>query len=341
MTFSASAAPAPAMPPLAELHLHIEGTLEPELIFALAERNGIELPYADLDELRARYEFSDLQSFLDLYYANMSVLQTEADFADMTRAYLRRAAAAGVRHAEIMMDPQAHVDRGVPLATAVNGVASALAASEAEFGISTGLIAAFLRDLSEESALIVLEELLAMDAPIIGIGLDSAEVGNPPSKFIRLYDRAREAGLRLIAHAGEEGPASYVTDALDLLKVERIDHGIRCMEDTALVARLAEEQVPLTVCPLSNVRLGAVDTLADHPLPAMLDAGLNVCVNSDDPAYFGGHVDDNFAGLKAVFGFGTDVLETLAGNSIRSSFITAERRDVLLAELDAWVRAQG
>ncbi len=329
------------MPPLAELHLHIEGTLEPELIFALAERNGIELPYADLDELRARYEFSDLQSFLDLYYANMSVLQTEADFADMTRAYLRRAAAAGVRHAEIMMDPQAHVDRGVPLATAVNGVASALAASEAEFGISTGLIAAFLRDLSEESALIVLEELLAMDAPIIGIGLDSAEVGNPPSKFIRLYDRAREAGLRLIAHAGEEGPASYVTDALDLLKVERIDHGIRCMEDTALVARLAEEQVPLTVCPLSNVRLGAVDTLADHPLPAMLDAGLNVCVNSDDPAYFGGHVDDNFAGLKAVFGFGTDVLETLAGNSIRSSFITAERRDVLLAELDAWVRAQG
>lgn len=328
------------MLPKAELHLHIEGTLEPELIFALAERNGIELPYADLAELRARYQFTDLQSFLDLYYANMAVLRTEVDFADMTRAYLRRAAAAGVRHAEIMMDPQAHVARGVPLATAVNGVASALASSEAEFGISTGLIAAFLRDLSEESALSVLEELLAMEAPIIGIGLDSAEVGNPPSKFVRLYNRARAAGLRLIAHAGEEGPAGYVTDALDLLGVERIDHGIRCMEDVDLVARLAAEQVPLTVCPLSNVRLRAVDTLADHPLPAMLAAGLNVCVNSDDPAYFGGHVDDNFAQLGVTFGLGTAELERLAGNSIRSSFIGPERRTALLAELAEWVRAQ-
>ena len=253
---------------MAELHLHIEGTLEPELIFALAERNGIRLPYADLDELRARYEFTDLQSFLDLYYANMAVLQTEQDFADMTRAYLSRAALAGVRHAEIMLDPQAHLSRGVSLATCVNGVASVLATSREEFGISTLLIAAFLRDLSEESALEVLEQLLAMDAPIAGIGLDSAEVGNPPAKFERLFARAREAGLRRIAHAGEEGPPSYIIEALEVLGAERIDHGIRCMEDPELVERLVEDLTPLTVCPLSNVRLRAVDTLADHPLPA-------------------------------------------------------------------------
>ena len=284
--------------PVAELHLHIEGTLEPELIFALAERNGIQLPYADLDELRSRYEFTDLQSFLDLYYANMAVLQTEQDFADMTRAYLARAALAGVRHAEIMLDPQAHLSRGVALETCVNGVASVLAGSLEEFGISTLLIAAFLRDLSEESALEVLEQLLAMNAPIAGIGLDSAEVGNPPAKFERLFARAKEAGLHRIAHAGEEGPPSYIIDALEILDVERIDHGIRCMEDPELVERLVDELMPLTVCPLSNVRLRAVDTLADHPLPAMLAAGLNVSVNSDDPAYFGGYVDDNFAQLE-------------------------------------------
>ena len=306
--------------PVAELHLHIEGTLEPELIFALAERNGIQLPYADLDELRARYEFTDLQSFLDLYYANMAVLQTEQDFADMTRAYLARAALAGVRHAEIMLDPQAHLSRGVALETCVNGVASVLAGSLEEFGISTLLIAAFLRDLSEESALEVLEQLLAMDAPIAGIGLDSAEVGNPPAKFERLFARAKEAGLHRIAHAGEEGPPSYIIDALDLLDVERIDHGIRCMEDPELVERLVDERMPLTVCPLSNVRLRAVDTLADHPLPAMLAAGLNVSVNSDDPAYFGGYVDDNFAQLETVMGLSEFDRVRMASNSIRSSF---------------------
>ena len=227
--------------PVAELHLHIEGTLEPELIFALAERNGIQLPYADLDELRSRYEFRDLQSFLDLYYANMAVLQTEQDFADMTRAYLSRAALAGVRHAEIMLDPQAHLSRGISLETCVNGVASVLAGSFEEFGISTLLIAAFLRDLSEDSALEVLEQLLAMGAPIAGIGLDSAEVGNPPAKFQRLFARAKDAGLHRIAHAGEEGPPSYIIDALDILEVERIDHGIRCMEDPDLVERLVDE----------------------------------------------------------------------------------------------------
>jgi adenosine deaminase len=327
-------APVARLLPVAELHLHIEGTLQPELIFALAERNGIELPYSGLDELRERYEFTDLQSFLDLYYANMAVLQTEEDFAAMTHAYLERAAAAGVRHAEIMMDPQAHLSRGISLETCVNGVASVLATSKEDFGISTMLIAAFLRDLPEDSALEVLDELLAMDAPIGAIGLDSAEVGNPPAKFERLYARAREAGLRLTAHAGEEGPASYITEALDVLGVERIDHGIRCMDDPELVERLVSTRIPLTVCPLSNVRLRAVDTLADHPLPAMLAAGLNVSVNSDDPAYFGGYVDDNFTQLSAVFELSDFDKARLAANSIHSSFASEERKAELLEELN-------
>ena len=321
--------------PVAELHLHIEGTLEPELIFALAERNGIRLPYAGLDELRARYEFTDLQSFLDLYYANMAVLQTEQDFADMTRAYLARAYRAGVRHAEIMFDPQAHLSRGVSLDTCVNGIASVLATSFEEFGMTTLLIAAFLRDLPEESALDVLERLLAMGAPIAGIGLDSAEVGHPPAKFERLFARAKEAGLRRTAHAGEEGPPSYIIEALDILEVERIDHGIRCMEDPELVERLVDELMPLTVCPLSNVRLRAVASLADHPLPAMLAAGLNVSVNSDDPAYFGGYVDDNFEQLKSGIGLSEFDCVRLAANSIRSSFASEERKTELLAQLAA------
>lgn len=327
--------------PKAELHVHIEGTLEPELILELAARNGMALPHPTLELLREQYEFSDLQSFLNLYYANMAVLVTEDDFADMTRAYLARAAACGVRHAEIMFDPQAHVARGVELTTAVGGIAAAIASSEAEFGISTGLIAAFLRDESEESAVAVLDALLAMDAPIIGIGLDSAEVGNPPSKFVRLYKRAAEAGLRLVAHAGEEGPPSYVEDALDLLGVERIDHGIRAVEDRILMKRLVAEQVPLTVCPLSNVRLRAVDTLAAHPLPQMIAAGLNVCVNSDDPAYFGGYVDANFDALVAEFQWGAATVEKLAGNSIRSSFASSARKEELLGELSKWSAAQG
>ncbi|MFJ6077217.1 adenosine deaminase [Pseudarthrobacter sp. NPDC092419] len=328
-----AAAPAKLLP-VAELHLHIEGTLEPELIFALAERNGIDLPYPGLDELRRRYQFTDLQSFLDLYYANMAVLQTEQDFADMTRAYLERAALAGVRHAEIMMDPQAHVSRGIPLETCVNGVASVLATSVEDYGISTILIAAFLRDLPEDSALEVLEALLAMGAPIGAVGLDSAEVGNPPAKFERVFARAREAGLRLTAHAGEEGPPSYIIEALDVLGVERIDHGIRCMEDPGLVERLVDARTPLTVCPLSNVRLRTVDTLADHPLPAMLAAGLNVSVNSDDPAYFGGYVDDNFAQLQAVFELSDFDRARLAANSVHSSFASEERKAQLLDELN-------
>ncbi|NJC21626.1 adenosine deaminase [Arthrobacter pigmenti] len=322
--------------PTAELHLHIEGTLEPELILALAERNGIELPYANLEDLRAQYQFTDLQSFLNLYYENMAVLQTEQDFADMTRAYLRRAAAAGVRHAEVMMDPQAHLSRGITLETCVNGVASALATSEEQFGVSTELIAAFLRDEPAEEALAVLENLLAMDAPIIGIGLDSAEVGNPPRDFVALYERAHAAGLKCIAHAGEEGPPEYIREALDLLKVARIDHGIRCLEDENLVERLVEDQTPLTVCPLSNVRLRTVDTLTDHPLPQMLERGLNVSVNSDDPAYFGGYMDENFNQLQGTFAFDANQLAQLARNSVRSAFITDARRRELLAEIGAW-----
>lgn len=238
----AATAPPPARGastlPFAELHLHVEGTLEPELVVALAERNGVTLPYPDVEALRRAYDFTDLQSFLDLYYANMAVLRTAEDFADMTRAYLRRAAVAGVRHAEIMFDPQAHLVRGVPLEVVVDGIASVLATSEEDLGVSTLLLAAFLRDRDEDEALDVLDRLLALGAPIVGIGLDPAEVGNPPAKFVRLFARAREAGLRRIAHAGEEGPASYVTDALDLLGAERIDHGIRSLDDDVLVDRL-------------------------------------------------------------------------------------------------------
>lgn len=322
--------------PAAELHLHIEGTLEPELIFALAERNGIQLPYADIENLRRRYEFDDLQSFLDLYYSNMAVLRTAADFTEMTRSYLARAAAAGVRHAEIMVDPQAHITRGVPLETCINGVAAALVDSESQFGISTELIAAFLRDEPVDDALAVFDSLLAMEAPIIGIGLDSAEVGHPPRDFAALYERAHEAGLNCVAHAGEEGPADYIRQALDLLQVDRVDHGIRCMDDEALVERLVAEQTPLTVCPLSNVRLRAVDTLAVHPLPRMLERGLNVSINSDDPAYFGGYLDDNVARLLETFDLSTTQLVRLAENSVRSAFISDERRRELLAEIQEW-----
>ncbi|MET4059145.1 adenosine deaminase [Arthrobacter sp. UYP6] len=335
-----STAPGPALP-CAELHLHIEGTLEPELIFELAARNGIQLPYANLQELRSRYEFTDLQSFLDLYYANMEVLRTEADFADMTRAYLRRAAAAGVRHVEMMVDPQAHLLRGIPLQVCMNGVAGVLATSLEEFGVSTELIAAFLRDRPAAEAEAVLAQLIASRAPIVGIGLDSAEVGNPPEGFVELYRMARDAGLKCVAHAGEEGPSHYIEQALDLLLVDRIDHGIRCLDDSVLVDRLVRERIPLTICPLSNVRLRSVDTLAEHPLPQMLARGLNVSVNSDDPAYFGGYVDDNFRLLRDTFALSTDQLATLAVNSVEASFAPPARQAELLEMVSSWRAAQG
>lgn len=329
-----------SLPPIpkAELHLHIEGTLEPELAFALAARNGVELPYATQDELRAAYSFSDLQSFLDLYYALMTVLRTEDDFADLADAYLARAQAQGVRHAEIFFDPQAHTARGVEIDTVIEGLTRALDAAPEKYGISTRLIMCFLRDESAESALATFEAARPHLHRIAAVGLDSAEVGNPPSKFREVYALAREAGLKCVAHAGEEGPPGYVWEALDILGVDRIDHGVRAMEDDALVARLVADQVPLTLCPLSNVRLRVIDKLADHPLRTMLDAGLLVTVNSDDPAYFGGYADDNFAAVRDALGLDAETLRILARNSFRAAFLDDEARALYLKEVDAYGR---
>ncbi len=319
------------MTAFAELHMHIEGALGPDLIFGLAERNRMHLPYDSLADLESRYEFTDLQSFLDLYYANLAVLRTADDFADLTRDYLRRAAAAGVRHAEIFFDPQAHTARGVPLQVVLDGILDVLAVSEHEFGMSTGLIASFLRDQPVHDAEAVLDELLRLRAPIIGVGLDSAEVGNPPTLFEDVFARARAEGLHAVAHAGEEGPPEYIRQALDVLGVERIDHGVRCLEDPELVRRLVDEEIPLTVCPLSNVRLRVVDSLGQHPLRTMLDAGLKVTVNSDDPAYFGGDVGVNFARLREELALTDGEVETLARNSIEASFASPARKEQLLA----------
>lgn len=335
------AAPAPSSrPPRAELHVHLEGTLEPDLAFELASRNGVRLPHADPASLRAAYEFEDLQSFLDLYTAGMSVLRTEADFADLTRAYLARVARAGVRHAEISFDPQAHLVRGVSLATVVGGIAQVVEHSEAEHGISTLLVAAFHRDRDAAEALDVLERLLAMDAPIVGVGLDNAEIGYPPGLFQAVYARAEEAGLRRTAHAGEEGPAENIRDALDLLHAERIDHGIAVVDDPELVARVVAEQVPFTVCPVSNVRLRAVPSLAEHPLPTMIEAGMLVSINSDDPPYFGAYVDDVDDAVTAAFGLTREQRAALAAASFRGSFLAPDRVDAYLAEVEAW-RAAG
>jgi adenosine deaminase len=322
--------------PKAELHLHIEGTLEPELAFALAERNGVGLPFADAAALREAYAFADLQSFLDLYYELMAVLRTERDFTELADAYLRRAQADGVRHAEIFFDPQAHTSRGVPFDVVVNGLHAALSTSHARYGISSALIMCFLRDQSAGSAFETLSAAEKHLGKIIAVGLDSAEVGNPPSKFAAVYERARELGLRCVAHAGEEGPAGYVWEALDVLKAERIDHGIRSMEDAELVARLRDERIPLTVCPFSNVRLRAVDHLGFHPLKRMLEAGLVATVNSDDPAYFGGYVQENFDGVAAALELTDDQIFTLARNSFEASFIDDETRARYLAELEAY-----
>ncbi|MGY1433957.1 adenosine deaminase [Streptomyces reniochalinae] len=323
--------------PKAELHLHIEGTLEPELAFALAEGNGLTLPFASQDDLRAAYSFQDLQSFLDLYYALMTVLRTEDDFADLADAYLTRAREQGVRHAEIFFDPQAHTARGVPVGTVIRGLARALDAAPEKHGITTRLIMCFLRDHSAGSALRTFEEARPHLERITAIGLDSAEVGNPPAKFREVFELAREAGLKCVAHAGEEGPPANVWEALDVLGVDRVDHGVRSMEDPKLVARLAADQVPLTVCPLSNLRLRVVDRLADHPLPAMLDAGLMVTVNSDDPSYFGGYAEDNFTAVREALGLDEETLRALARNSFQASFLDETTRETYLKEVDAHV----
>nr|WP_300151834.1 adenosine deaminase [Propionicimonas sp.] len=319
------------MPPFAELHLHLEGTLEAEMVLELAERNHVRLPYADLDDLRARYSYASLQDFLDLYYANMQVLRTEADFAELTDAYLARAAAAGVVRAEVFCDLQAHTARGVPAPVVLAGVTDALSRSEADHGVSSGLIVTFLRHLPAADAERAYAEALATGVELLGIGLCSSEVGFPAAPFADLYARARADGLRTVAHAGEEGDASYVREALDQLGAERIDHGINAMRDPSLVQHLAERQIPLTVCPLSNVRLKAVPSLAEHPLPAMLDAGLLVCVNSDDPAYFGGYLDDNLAVVRDAFGLTEDHLATLAANSIKASFLPESEKARMLS----------
>jgi adenosine deaminase len=319
------------MLPTAELHVHVEGTLEPELLVRLAARNDVALPTTDVAALRARYLFTNLQSFLDIYYANLVVLRTARDFEELAGAYLTRAAAAGVRRAELFLDPQTHLRNGVPLAAVFDGLGAALAESP----ISADLILCFLRDLGPESAAETLRAALPFRDRFIGIGLDSAEVGYPPSLFREVYRTAAAEGLHRVAHAGEEAGPDYVWEALDVLEVERIDHGIRAMEDGNLVRRLRAERVPLTVCPLSNVCLRAVDTLADHVLPAMLDEGLVVCVNSDDPAYFGGYVDDNYRAVARELGMDDAALRTLATNSFDACFAPPEQRERWKAEVAA------
>jgi adenosine deaminase len=321
--------------PKAELHLHIEGTLEPELAFALAERNGVELPYGSPDELRRAYSFTDLSSFLRLYYQLTDVLRTERDFAELTDAYLSTARAQGVRHAEVFFDPQAHTARGVSIGAVIEGIGRALDAAPGRHGISTGLIMCFLRDQGARAARDTFEAAQPYLHRITAVGLDSVEVGHPPAPFAEVYRLARQSGLRCVAHAGEEGPPDYVWQALDVLGVSRVDHGVRCLEDERLVARLAAEQVPLTVCPLSNVRLRVVDTLSEHPLRRMLDAGLMVTVNSDDPAYFGGYVQDNMAAVRDALGLDDETVRTLARNSFRAAFLDEPTRARYLAEVDA------
>jgi adenosine deaminase len=323
--------------PKAELHLHIEGSLEPELLFELAQRNGVSLRFDSVEALRAAYQFEDLQSFLDIYYEGAGVLLTEQDFYDLTWAYLERAAADSVRHVEIFFDPQTHTDRGVPFESVVTGIHRALEAGRKQLGITHQLILCFLRHLSEEQGMATLEEALPFREWIVGVGLDSSEVGHPPSKFERLFARAREEGFRIVAHAGEEGPPEYVTEALDLLRAERIDHGVRSIEDAELTERLVNEKIPLTVCPLSNVKLCVFPTIEQHNLKQLLDAGLRVTVNSDDPAYFGGYVNENYRAVWRGLGLTREELARLAAYSFESAFVDEGRRDELLGELERYV----
>jgi len=321
--------------PKAELHLHIEGTLEPELMMQLAKRNGIRIPYCSVEEIRRAYEFTDLQSFLDIYYAGAAVLQSRQDFHDLTYAYLERAAADNVRHVEIFFDPQTHTERGISFTEVLEGINGALEAGEAQLGITFRLILCFLRHLSADEAMATLDLALPHKARLHAVGLDSSEVGHPPSKFTRVFDRAREAGLLTVAHAGEEGPPEYIREALDLLKVSRIDHGVRCLEDPKLVARLVDEQIPLTVCPLSNVKLRVFDTLEQHNLAKLLGAGLCVTVNSDDPAYFGGYIGDNFLQVQQALGLDANSLQTLAKNAFSSSFLSHDDVERHISAVDA------
>ncbi|WP_018877606.1 adenosine deaminase [Thioalkalivibrio sp. ALE28] len=322
--------------PKVELHLHIEGTLEPELMFALAERNGVELPYASVEDVRAAYQFHDLQSFLDIYYAGARVLLTEQDFYDLTWAYLERCQADHVRHTEIFFDPQTHTERGVAFATVIDGIRRALADGERELGITSRLILCFLRHLSADAAMETLETALPWREHIHAVGLDSAELGNPPERFQAVFDRARAEGFSAVAHAGEEGPPEYIWQALDGLQVARIDHGVQAEQDPALMERLARDRIPLTVCPLSNIKLCVFDRLEDHNLKRLMDAGLCVTINSDDPAYFGGYVGENFRATAQALQLGPDDLERLARNAVDAAFLEPEAQQRLHGEIDAW-----
>jgi adenosine deaminase len=323
--------------PKAELHLHIEGTFEPELMFKLAERNGITLPFASVEALHEAYNFSNLQDFLDIYYQGMNVLRTEQDFYDLTWAYLQRVSQQAVRHVEIFFDPQGHVERGISFDTALNGIHAALVQGHKEFDISFGIIMCFLRHLDEQDALTTLEMALPHKDKIIGVGLDSSEQGNPPSKFASVFAKAREQGLHLVAHAGEEGPPEYIYQALDLLNIERVDHGNSCVQDKALMQRLADEQMALTICPLSNTRLCVVDDMKNHPLPEILKAGIRATINSDDPAYFGGYLNENYEAISGLLHDDKQQLAELARNSFKAAFISSQERDRLVAEIDAYM----
>lgn len=323
--------------PKAELHLHIEGSLEPEMMFEIARRNDVSLKYSSVEEVRRAYDFTDLQSFLDVYYEATRVLLHERDFYDLTRAYLEKASSQGVRHAEIFFDPQAHTDRGVAFETAIRGIRRALLDGERRLGMSSHLIMCFLRHLSEEAAMETLRQALPYKEWIVGVGLDSSEVGHPPDDFRAVFEEAGKHGFRKVAHAGEEGPPEYIWQALDDLGAARIDHGVRCMEDQKLVERLREDQVPLTVCPLSNVKLRVFDSIEAHPVKRMLDEKLCVTVNSDDPAYFGGYVADNFRAVRDGLGFRRDDFRKVAENSFRASFLGERARRRLLAELDSYL----
>lgn len=325
--------------PKAELHLHIEGSFEPELMFEIAQRNRVEIPYDTVAEVKAAYKFHNLQSFLDIYYAGANVLLEEVDFYDLTMAYLKKMHSENVVHVEIFFDPQTHTDRGVSFEKVINGIYSALKKGENQYGISFKLIMSFLRHLSEESAFKTLNEALPYADKIDGVGLDSSELGNPPSKFVRVFAKAREAGFIPVAHAGEEGPAEYIAEALNLLKVVRIDHGNRCLDDPNLVARLVEEEIPLTVCPLSNTALHVVDHLKNHPLKKLIDAGLLVTINSDDPAYFGGYMNANYYQIAEALTLSRAEIAKLATNSFTASWLPKATKEKYIADIEAMATA--
>jgi adenosine deaminase len=326
--------------PKAELHLHIEGSLEPEQMFAFARRNKVALPFATVEAVRAAYAFSNLQDFLDIYYQGAGVLMTEQDFHDLAMAYFRRVAADGARHVELFFDPQTHTGRGLPFSVAIDGLLSGMAQAQASLGVTSKLILCFLRHLSEDDAFATLKEAEPWLGRIAAVGLDSSELGHPPSKFARVYQAARARGLKLVAHAGEEGPPEYVWEALDVLGVDRIDHGNRALEDADLVTRLAASKMTLTVCPLSNLKLCVVDDLGAHPLKRMLDLGLHATINSDDPAYFGGYLAENWLQTAQALDLGREDLVTLARNSFTGSFLTSTEVAAHLAAIDAYVATQ-